>query len=179
MTHEFAGGLEKHVQQQPATNIGMEEMVEIMVKNTSGQNLVFVFSWGAAKDGKVIEDPKWEAVEPVLNQIHAEGFGFDGISAEIMDMQEDGSYFTVSSLEIMGDEDYYLAMYTDDIDGKNWCRTPHNPDPADKGEVDLGGNPWSKAHLRKDFSFLRSIFKEYITQRKIPLELFYSKKSFD
>lgn len=150
-----------------------------MDKDASGQNLVFVFSWGAAKDGKVIEDPKWEAVEPILNQIHAEGFGFGGVSAEIMDMQEDGSYFTVSSLEILGDEEYYLAMYTDVFEGDRYCISPHNPDPNDEGEVELGGNNWDKGNLRKDFGFLRAIFKEYITYRKIPLDLFLSKKSFD
>ncbi|QQS06798.1 MAG: hypothetical protein IPK50_07820 [Fibrobacterota bacterium] len=179
MTHEFAGGLEKYVQQQPGTNLEIEEKMGIMEKNSSGQNLVFVFSWGSAKDGKVIEDPKWEAVEPILNQIHAEGLGFDGISAEIMDMQEDGSYFTVSSLEIIGDKDYYMAMYTDENNGARRCRTPFNPDPNDKGEVRLGGNDWDKGHLRKDFGFLRAIFKEYISNRKIPLSSFDSKQLFD
>lgn len=148
-------------------------------KNSSGQNLVFVFSWGAAKDGKVIEEPRWEAVEPVLNRIHAEGLGFDGISAEIMDMQEDGSYFSVSNLEVMGDEEYYMVMYIDEINGKRMCRTPFNPDPNDKGEVRLGGNDWDKCHLCKDFEFLRAIFKEYISNRKIPLSLFDSKQLFD
>ncbi|MBK9577789.1 MAG: hypothetical protein IPK50_07840 [Fibrobacterota bacterium] len=157
----------------------MEEGMGIMGKNSFEKHLVFVFSWGAAKDGKVIEDPKWEAVEPILNQIHAEGFGFGGVSAEIMDMQEDRSYFTVSSLDVLGDEEYYLAMYTDVFEGDRFCISPHNPDPNDEGEVELGGNNWDKAILRKDFGFLRAIFKEYITHRKIPLELFLSKRNFD
>lgn len=149
-----------------------------MDKDASGRNLKMVFRWGTLAEGRVITDPLWEQVEPILDKLRGEQ-DFDGIEVEIIEMVSENSYKAISGVQIMSDGDYYLAMYTDDFEGGRYCISPHNPDPNDEGEIELGGNDWDKAILRKDFSFLRAIFKEYITHRKIPLELFLSKKSFD
>lgn len=149
-----------------------------MDKAASMPNLKMVFRWGTLAEGRVITGPLWEQVEPVLVKLHSEQ-DLDGIEIEIIEMVPENSYKTISGIQIMSDGEYYLAIYADDFEGGRNCISPHNPDPNDEGEVELGGNNWDKAILRKDFGFLRAIFKEYITHRKIPLELLLSKKSFD
>ncbi|MBK8800725.1 MAG: hypothetical protein IPN71_01435 [Fibrobacteres bacterium] len=131
--------------------------------------------WGR---GTWIDDPEWEIVEAYLLSRH-QNDELGGLEARILAGNPDGSKSIISSLSIMADEGYFLVMYTDDFDGDHCCISPHNPDPNDAGEVELGGNNWDKGSLRKDFGFLRAIFKEYIAHRKIPLELFLSKSSFD
>ncbi|QQS06799.1 MAG: hypothetical protein IPK50_07825 [Fibrobacterota bacterium] len=91
--------------------------------------------WGR---GTWIDDPEWEIVEAHLLSRH-QNDELGGLEARILAANPDGSTSIISSLSIMADEGYFLVMYTDDFDGDHCCISPHNPDPNDAGEVELGG----------------------------------------